>query len=153
MVLVLAICRNVCGVGSKRCHLSTVLCSILPPFILGKKTAHDSLLPVQADVNEVQNLPGKHQEELLPACFAGRSEGSVCTSHKGKKLGAPVSPFPRCEEEGSGSRPVFFFFFCPRCLLHRIYSSKYFFPVFFLLKLVYNIPQQPEAKLTTEPPS
>lgn len=133
MVLVLAICRNVCGVGSKRCHLSTVLCSILPPFILGKKTAHDSLLPVQADVNEVQNLPGKHQEELLPACFAGRSEGSVCTSHKGKKLGAPVSPFPRCEEEGSGSRPVFFFFLSPLFTSPHLFIQV-FFPSFLSFK-------------------
>lgn len=64
---------------------------------------------MQVEVNEAQNLPGKHQEELLSACFAGRREGAVCMSHKGKKLGAPVSPFPRCEEKGSGSRPVLFF--------------------------------------------
>jgi len=84
-----------------------VLPSVLPPLGLDKLFAHASLLPASAqEANEAENLTWKHQEELLPACFAGRSEGAVCTSHKGKELRAPLRLFLRSEEKDSGSRPV-----------------------------------------------
>ena len=86
---------------------SVVLCSVFPPLGLGQLFPHASHLPArEEEANEAENLTWKHQEELLPACFAGRREGAVCTSHKGEKLGAPLRLFVRSEEKDSGSRPV-----------------------------------------------
>lgn len=105
-----------------------MLCSILPLLGLGKLFAYASLLPArEEEVNKVGNLTWKHQEELLPACFAGRREGAVCTSHKGGKLGAPLRLLLRPKEKDSGSRPVVL---CPCYLAEPNLLIQVAFPTF-----------------------
>lgn len=119
-----------------------MLCFVLFSLVVGKLFAHTSLLPgKEKEENKAENLTWKHQEELLPACVAGRREGAVCTSHKGERLGAPL----RLSDLKKKIHDPGLFVSVPVTWQNPIYPFKLFFLGLFHFKLMSSPNSQSKA--------